>query len=194
MKWADLNKIKKLYFSSRDLADAFSISYPSAKVTCSRYAKAGLIIRIKRNCYILRERWAVLSDDERFSIANLLEVPSYVSLTTALVYYDISTQLQHDFVESVSTRRTKSILAKGRQFTYSKIKQKYYNNFLKKNIFFIATPEKAFVDALYLMALNKYSLDISAIDVYKLNKAKVTKLIKQYPGKVKKIWSKICRS
>ena len=44
--------------------------------------------------------------EQKFIIANIYQVPSYISLMTALDYYEITTQMQRDFIESVILKRT----------------------------------------------------------------------------------------
>jgi predicted transcriptional regulator of viral defense system len=194
MKIKDLNKIKKLYFSARDIADAFDITYDSAKVTCSRYTNNGLIVRVKRNFYVLHSKWLNMPEKERFSVANILQVPSYISLTTALGYYEITTQLQRGFIESVSVKKTKRFDIEGKVFNFSKIKSQYFNNFIRRDNVFIAIPEKALVDAVYLTAFNMYRLDFDSLDYEKLNFKKIEGILKQYPERVKRLWSKICKT
>lgn len=194
MKIRELAKIKKLYFSVRDIADAFEISYDSAKVTCSRYANKGLIVRVKRNFYISRSRWSNMSDRDRLSVANILQVPSYISLTTALGYHEITTQVQRSFIESVSVKKTKRFDIEGSVFNFSKIKKQYFNHFARRDNIFIAAPEKAFVDAVYLTAFNMYKLDFKAIDYKKLNFRKIRSILTQYPDRVKRLWDKICKT
>jgi predicted transcriptional regulator of viral defense system len=194
MKIKDLEKIKKLYFSARDVADAFDITYDSAKVTCSRYTNNGLIFRVKRNFYVLHNKWFNMSATEKFSVANILQVPSYISLTTALEYYDITTQVQRGFLESVSVKKTKRFDIEGMVFNFSKIKKQYFNNFTRKDNVFIATPEKALIDAVYLTAFNMYRIDFDSLDYRKLNFKKFESILKQYPKRVKRLWSKICKT
>jgi hypothetical protein len=43
-----------------------------------------------------------------------------------------------------------------------------YQGFKKEKGFFIATPEKMLLDAIYLMSYGRYALDMSAIDPKKL--------------------------
>ena len=109
MKLLELSKIRKLYFSYLDIARALGISTASAKVSASRYVKLGVLVRIKRNMYMLREVWNTAGREEKFVIANLGQAPSYISLMTALDYYEITTQVQRDFFESVVVKRTKEI-------------------------------------------------------------------------------------
>ena len=65
--------MKRSYFTLRDLTRALNVSLPSAKVTASSYVKAGLLIRLKRDLYVLAERWPYLSIEEKFRVANLIQ-------------------------------------------------------------------------------------------------------------------------
>lgn len=193
MKYAYLRKLKKLYFSYLDLARVLNISEESARVSCSRYTDSGYFIRLKRNYYILRERWENLTIEEKFLIANILQVPSYVSLTTALAYQGYTTQIQQDFIESIEVHRTKEFQIEGTIFKYTKLKRKYYFGFIKKNNFFIALPEKALLDALYLMSQGRYRLDLSAVNWDKFNEKLILQWLKKYPIKNRKQWEKYAR-
>lgn len=136
MKFNSLDKIKGIYFSYQDVAKAFGISEKAAIVKCTRYVKSGIFIRLKRNFYVKRENWKYLSVNELFEIANLIQVPSYISLTTAMSFYEITTQIQRDFFESISIKRTISYEISGRVFSYSKLKQDlYYGSINKENYF-----------------------------------------------------------
>ena len=187
MRIFDLNRINKIYFGYEDISRVLGISLESAKVSACRYAGQGILIRIKRNIYMLRENWNRMDRTEKFQIANLIQVPSYVSLMSAMDYYQITTQLQQDFIESIVVKRTKEMEIEKNTFNYSKIKQELYFGFVKEKDFFIATPEKAFLDAIYLMSLGRYSLDLTSIDFNKLNTDNLEKIIVKYPDKIKKI-------
>ncbi|NOZ04577.1 MAG: hypothetical protein GXO92_08280 [FCB group bacterium] len=188
MSYQALREIKSLYFSANEVADILGIQFASAKVLCSRYVKKGLLVRIKRNIYLLRERWDYLTPNERLQIANLIQVPSYISLTTALSYYEVTTQVQQGFVESVALQRSYRRTVMDTEFTYTLIPRKLYYGFVKINNLFIAEREKAFLDALYLSTLGRYSLDNSALDLSKLDPEVLKNLSTQYPERVIRLW------
>ena len=177
MKHLRLNNISKFYFGYEDIAKTLGISAGSAKVTASRYVKQGILVRVKRNMYVLRSTWKAAGREEKFLLANLGQVPSYISLMSALDYYEITTQVQRNFFESSAIKRTKEIEIDGSIFKYVKINSAYYFGFKKEKDFFIATPEKALVDAFYLMSFGRYALDISSSSVEKLDKEEAAKTL-----------------
>jgi hypothetical protein len=131
--------------------------------------------------YVLREVWNAAAREQKFLLANMGQTPSYISLMTALDYYEITTQVQRDFVESIAVKRTKELPVNGHIFRYSKIAINLYFGFKKEKGFFIATPEKALLDALYLMSYGRYALDTSALDVAKLDRDEIKRLSMEFP-------------
>ena len=190
MKAFELNKIRKPYFGYEEIAKVFGISASSAKVTASRYVRQGLLMRIKKNLYIRRDVWDATGMEERFLLANLGQVPSYISLMTALEYYDATTQVLRNFFESVAVKRTKEVNLNGSVFRYTKVASGLYFGFKKEKKFFIAIPEKAFLDAFYLMSYGRYSLDVSALDATKLDRDEVERLSAGFPLKTRKMLEK----
>ncbi len=187
MKILRLKNIDKPYFNLREIARVLNISLSSAGVAASRYVKSGLLIRLKRDLYILADQWNYLSIETKFLFANLIQSPSYISLLSALSYYEISTQIQQEFIESIALKRTKQVTIRETVFNYSKIKEDLYFGFLRQGQFFIAEPEKALLDALYLMSLKRYALDLDAIDFDKFDGKKVGEMLTQFPTRVKKM-------
>ncbi len=188
-----LKSIKPVFFSSRDVALALGISGDSARLACHRYFEKGLLIRPKRDIYVLAENWGRLELAELYALANRLQVPSYISFLTALSYYEITTQIQRNFFESVAVVRTKQVAAVDTIFRYIKIEKKLYFGFTKKDNFFIALPEKAFLDAVYLMSLGRYRLDVSSLDMGKFNAKELKRLAGLFPTATRRLLEKICK-
>jgi predicted transcriptional regulator of viral defense system len=190
MKTRELSSINQLYFGYEDIARALKISPASARVSASRYVRLGLLMRLKRNIYVPKERWQTTSREERFTLANLGQTPSYISLMTALDYHEITTQVQRGIIESVAVKRTKEILLNGNVFRYTKVSRASYFGFIRQQQFFIATPEKALLDAIYLMSFGRYALDLSAIDDEKLNRKEIRRMSRNYPPQTRKMLEK----
>jgi predicted transcriptional regulator of viral defense system len=131
--------------------------------------------------YMLRVVWDGAGVETKFALANLGQVPSYISLTTALDYYGITTQVQRDYFESIAVKRTKEISITGAVFRYVRIAGDLYFGFIKEKGFFIATPEKALLDGFYLMSFGRYAMDLAALDTAKLDSAELARLSKRFP-------------
>jgi hypothetical protein len=73
------------------------------------------------------------------------------------------------------------------------VKKNFYTGFTLENDIFIALPEKALADAVYLSSLNKYNCDFNALDFSKINKSEITKYIKKTNKKTINFWDAICK-
>lgn len=187
-------EIPKLIFNLDDLAKYLEINRESAKVTASRLVKRNILLRLKKDSYVLKNRFKKLSEEEYFRISNLLQTPSYISLTTALSYYNITTQRQRNYFESISLKRSKKLEIEDAEFLFIKIKKELYNSFELRDGFFIAMPEKALADAVYLNSFGKYILDFDAVDFSKLDLKMISKLLKETSSKTINFWKGICKT
>lgn len=188
-----LEKLKsRLFFTAQDVAQAAGITLPSAHVLCSRYTRAGIFLRLKKNVYVIRDDWERFDRTDMLKIANYLQVPSYVSFTTALSFYGITTQVQRDWIECAATRRTTTILAGGVTFRYHKLQKALFFGFSRKNGLFIADAQKAVLDAAYLQALGGGAIDWDAVDLGKVNQRRLRELLDAYPNKIKWKMAETC--
>ena len=192
MSYSELLKIEKPFFSLDDVAYALGIQPTSAAVLCSRYVKKGLLVRLKRGLYARTEQVRNFGQRDLFRLANFLQVPSYISLTTALSYYGLTTQVQRGFFESISLKRTRKFEVAQFTFHYSKISADLYKGFERVEGFFIALPEKALLDSLYLASLGRYSLDTSALALSKVNGEVLENLLLLFPSRVRTFMENCC--
>ena len=192
MKTQELNKIDKPVFSVEDIAETLQITYPSAAVAASRYARMGILARLKKDLYALSVKLPFYTEEELFRIANLIQTPSYVSLTSALSYYNFSTQQLRGSIESIALKRTKSVELRNLVFSYTLIRKDLYSGFELKNGFFIATPEKALADCIYLAALKRRNFDFDAIDFKRLDMDAVNDFLGKTDKRVKSYRDRLC--
>lgn len=146
-------KVKGLPFFGSDLAEAFSLSPRTLRNQLSRWKKEGLLSELKRGLYVLgqTERQAPLSRE--VAAANIYQ-PSYISLESALSLYRLIPE-KVTAVTSVTTRKTRTFHNQAGTFIYHKLKTTLYFGFVAKRDenglpYFIAEPEKALLDYLYL--------------------------------------------
>jgi predicted transcriptional regulator of viral defense system len=189
--WRSLKK--NLFFTTEDVARKFGITRASAHVLCSRQVKNGSFIRLKKNFYVLEDRWHYLERQDLFVIANYLQVPSYISCTTALVYYGLTTQVPRGWYESVAIRRSIRYSTDDVTFLYFKLKKDCYFGFAKIGPFFVAQKEKAFLDACHLYAYGSYALDWNALDKNRLDKVNLKIMMAPFPDRTRNLVKKICK-
>ncbi|MEO0080164.1 MAG: hypothetical protein ABIK44_05765 [candidate division WOR-3 bacterium] len=183
---------RRLFFTTDDLVKEFRLKPGSARVLASRLCAKGVFLRLKRGFYTLAQSWERNGRDDFFRIANILQVPSYISFLSALEFYGVTTQVPQSLVESAAIRRTVRFEVQGVVFGYYKLKPGLYGFFLRRNGVFIATPEKALVDALYLYSLGRYRIDFPALEPAKLDRRVLSRIGRAYPEKTRAILERVC--
>ncbi len=132
----------------------------------------GYIIKIHNGYYIFSD--LELNENLLYEIANKIYRHSYISLETALNYYDLIPDQSYSIL-SVSTRKTVTFKTQIGNFYYRKILENYffgYNIEKNGNIYWkIASPEKTLIDYFYFHSDVKDREDIIGIrinsDVFK---------------------------
>jgi len=190
---AELQELsRKTCFTLEDVAQSLGMQTASARVLCSRYVRQGVLIRLKKSFYTTAWKWENLNRQDFFKIANILQVPSYISLMSALAYYEVTTQAQNNYQENICLKRSIVYNVREAVFNYVKVQARYYGDFVKTDGIFIATKEKAFVDAAYLYSFGKYKFDVDSLDMKKLDIKKLRSIIKIYPQKTKETVKRLC--
>lgn len=172
MKQTDfLKKIKELgltTFTKNDIGRLF----PKDKylnTVINRLIRAHTIYRIARGLYALADTGL---DTEK--IATIVYCPSYISFESALAKYGIINQ-GPAILTLATTKHSKRLRLGPIECEYRKIKPDLFFGFNLIAGTYLAEPEKAVLDTLYLAALGKKKVDptewdLSAIDPHKLKK------------------------
>ena len=136
-------------FSIYGLADA-----PRASVSSnlSRWTSEGKLIKLRKGWYAFPERTNEHSD--RMFIANSIYSPSYVSLFSALAYYEMIPETVNS-VTSISPLKTAEFTSSAGTFSYRKVKPDMFFGYEvisdpNRVPYMLATAEKALLDLLYL--------------------------------------------
>jgi predicted transcriptional regulator of viral defense system len=151
------------------------------------WQQKGYIKKIAKGHYV----FADLTIDENilFEIANCLYAPSYVSLESALSYYQIIPEAVYG-ITSVSTRRTYSFSTPCGEFHYRTLKPSFFFGYkitiFDSKSFKIADLEKAVIDFFYLHPNLKSDSDIiflrfnTEIFMEKINHQKLQKYLRRF--------------
>jgi len=149
MRYVELkDSLKK--FTIFSLGDIKKIDSRFYRRRLNEWADKGYIRKIVKGHYIFSD--LELNESVIFEIANRIYSPSYISLETALAYYNLIPESVYG-ITSISTRRTyrfKTVIA---EFSYRTVRPALYFSYdiIKYNgkNFKIATPAKAVLDYLY---------------------------------------------
>lgn len=140
-----------------DLMKVFTDDYnkTSAHNRIQILARAGWFLRVKRGLYLIVEGLASRSvgDMSLFIISQALNKDSYISLDSALNYYQMFDQYSKK-VTAINCRFSKQYVFQGNIFKFAKVAKKYYFGFTQVRqdgkIINMADKEKVLLDYLYL--------------------------------------------
>lgn len=123
------------------------------RLQLSRWVKAGKLIQLTKGLYTLAEPYRKVTPHP-FVLANAMKKASYVSLQSALGYYGMIPE-HVPTVTSVTTQRPEEVETPLGQFAFRHIKNSWFHSYQQIDLgsgqrAFIATPEKALLDLVYL--------------------------------------------
>jgi len=154
MKYSVFRK-KFRKFPVLDTATAIRLTQEDPQVLrnqITRWVKNGELIQLKRGLYVFNEDERS-RDVTRLFCANKIYEPSYISMETALSLYGIIPE-GVAVITSVTAKVTKRFRNNAGSFFYQHIKAEAFRGFRQENFeglpVFIAEPEKAVLDFLYL--------------------------------------------
>lgn len=171
---------RRAVYSTQQLANLIGKDANSARAYASRLVRKGLALRLMNGKISF-------SDDEKVMATQLIE-PSCISLHFALLFHQIIQQVP----ESIAciTPKTSRVFQKI-GIRYHKIPPKLMFGFKQydsgHSYYWLADPEKALLDALYL---NQFSAEWAKEILPKLNKKKFNAYLKRFPNRFQEKWRK----
>jgi predicted transcriptional regulator of viral defense system len=170
-----LQKINKPFYTIADLEKVTSLSRNSLYVALKRWLAGGIIERLAQGIYL--PLGSTISIE---NVAAQLYIPNYLSFESALSQYGILNLIPYT-VTFATTRKTRKYTIQKQEVEFRQIAPKLFFGFEMKNGIYIAFPEKAFLDEVYLMARGKARLDLDELDIKKLSTQTLKDLSKRFP-------------
>ena len=142
----DIYNSKNSVFSIKDIALLWGESDAElVKMRIYRYVKAGKLYSVRKGLYAKDENY------DKSELAIKIYTPSYISFETVLGRAGVT--FQHYGQIFVASYLTREITVDGQTYAYRKIKDSVLTNnagIKHKENYSIATPERAFLDVVYL--------------------------------------------
>lgn len=172
----NLENLGKTYFTIHELKKFYKNKKSSLKNLLSRWSKEEIILSLGNGYYCF--------DIEKLDYLNHacnLVKPSYISLEYALNYYGIIEQIPQA-VTLISFKRHKFIHSGPYTYEYTKIKRELFFGYERIDEYYIALPEKALLDTIYLLSRNKRLVDLGSINTTRrIDKDRLYKFGKEFP-------------
>ena len=163
----EISKKKIAVFTVRDAARITGKNAEYCKLFLSRLAKRGKILRIERGKYCLKNA-------DLYEVASNLAFPSCISFLSALSFHGITTQIPYE-VQVACSRQKKPVEFGNARIVFVKMKKRAIFGFVRHGNAFVAEPEKAIIDCLYLPGMAPvpevfYALKQKEMSLQKLEK------------------------
>ena len=175
-----LLELNKRYFTGREIGRILDVGAGSRRVVLTRLVKKGTLRRIWRNLYELKLRPADIRE-----AANIIYRPSYLSFTYCLGELGILNQIAYA-IEFATPRKTKTIVIRDRDVVFRKIKRELFFGYALKDNIFIAEPEKALLDTLYLKSKGLAGLSEEELNLGGLSRKRFLEMSGKFPARVRK--------
>jgi len=179
-----IEMVGKAVFSIKDLRKLFPED-AYLKTSVSRMLERGDLIQVVRGVYTLNQK-----DLDVEKIAPQLYYPSYISFESALAKYGIINQGRYGLTLA-TTRHSRQMTIAGTECIYSKLKPALFFGFDLIHGVYLASPEKAVLDELYLISLGKRQADTSEWYTEDLDQNKLQEYLKPFNLSVHKMVSEM---
>ena len=169
------------FFTTSSLQVLFGASRESTRTMAVRLVKRGILTRIRRDLYALvNARYSL------FSVANALCQPSVISLESALNYWGMIVQVPQT-VSSTALRSHRCVID-NTAFVYRRIPPQLLRfGHTKVEDFYIAGPEKAFLDSLYMRTKGLVELLPDDVNTGRLDADTLAYYGRFYPDSVREL-------
>jgi predicted transcriptional regulator of viral defense system len=163
----NLYQSKKSVFTIGEIAlMTGELSRNNLKARLNYYVKKDLLRNVRRGIYVKKEY-------EPLELASKIFTPSYISLESVLEKEGVI--FQHYSTIFVVSYLTRKIVVDGLEIQYRKIKEKILlnnNGIVNLTNYCIASPERAYLDALYLYR-NYHFDNLDLLDKKKIDELKL---------------------
>jgi predicted transcriptional regulator of viral defense system len=173
-----LLSLDKPYFSPADLEKILEQRRPALYVTLNRLVRYGVLVRLRRGVYQVALRAA---DPAR--IANQLVYPSYLSFESALSRYGILSQVPYALTFA-TTHRSRGLTLGDTVVEFRQLKRELFFGYTLKGGLYVAEPEKALLDQLYMISRGLSSLTLDALDLSSLDPERLRTYTARFPEPV----------
>lgn len=172
--------LSKRYLTSKEIARLLELKPASRNVTLSRLVKRKILRRLRRNLYEV-----ILKPSDILEAANSVYQPSYLSFTYCLGKLGLLNQIAYE-IEFATPKKTKRMELRNRTVIFHKIAKKFFFGYVLKDNIFIARPEKALLDTLYIKSKGLAEINESELNLKSLSKEKLLAMSKKFPQNVQK--------
>lgn len=177
----NLRATPKAFFTISDLEKITGLDRNSLYISVNRWVKKGILERAGRNIYVVGGEPVRLE-----TVAGQAYFPSYLSFESALSRFGVLNLVPYS-LSFATTRKTKSVTLLERRVVYRHLKQELFFGFTHEEGLYVAEPEKALLDIVYLSSLGKAGIPSEELDLRSLSEKTLREYAGQFPSRVMEV-------
>lgn len=171
-----LERLKRPFYSIADIEKITGLSRNSIYVVMKRWVDEGILERIGTGIYRPFTTKPAVEN-----VAAALYLPNYLSFESALSRHGILNLVPYTLTFA-TTRKSKRMTIDGRDIEFRQIKKELFWGYEMEGGIYVAKPEKAFLDLVYITSRGLASIDLDEMNLKKLSKPTLKKLSKKFPA------------
>ncbi|MCR4439110.1 MAG: type IV toxin-antitoxin system AbiEi family antitoxin domain-containing protein [bacterium] len=179
-RWIDLLRRGKAILTFVELRRLTGLSGAALRKAVSRLCQAGLLLKLGKGLYVNGLQRTSLEE-----VASLLYPPAYISCESALFLHGVADQAPH-VLTCVTTNKTKAFRTALGEIVYFHIKAPLFFGYGVCDRIFLAEPEKAALDFVYLQRQNGLEPALDEWNWENLSPQKVAEMSPGYPKTVRR--------
>ncbi len=182
-----LLSLGKPYFGPPDLEKILGQKRPALYVTLNRLVKYGVLRRLRRGVYqvALRAPNCPLID-------NQLVYPSYLSFESVLSRYGILSQVPYTLTFA-TPHKSRRLTLGDTVAEFRQLKSDLFFGYTLEGGLYVAEPEKAFLDQLYMVTRGLSNLALDELDLSSLAPERSQAYVARFPAAVQNLLSELVR-
>jgi len=178
--WMKFLRRGKSIYSYAELMRLTGLSEPALRRALTRLGRRQFLTSLGKSLYANTFKTPTLEE-----IARLLYPPAYISLESALFMHGIIDQAPH-VLHGVTLNKTKSFSTALGEIAYFHIKTELFFGYAAQERTFLAEPEKAALDFIYLQRQNGLAPIPDEWNWDHLDRRRLREIMTPYPETVKK--------
>lgn len=183
-----IKSIGKSYYSISDLENISGLNRKSLLVKLNRMQKRDEIERLFRGYYIL--------EDQGLNLAKIITQifdDCYISFESALGNLGILNQKAYT-ITLATIKKPKRLEIAGREVEFRRLKKEFFFGYRRMGDVYIAEPEKALLDQLYLVSKGKATLDWDELNLKNLKKTVFLQYARKFPKPTQRLAKKLVKN
>lgn len=172
--------LNKSFYTKKELEVITKSSGEKLRLLINKLLNLGIIERITKDIYTVFYLYYSAED-----IASTLYLPNYLSFESALARYDILNQVPYT-ITFATTKQSKNIIVAKKQVEFIQIPKNLFWGYVVSGDIYIAEPEKAFLDLIYIASVKNYQIDMDEINLKRLSRKILLEYSRRFPIKIQK--------